>query len=73
MKTKPLPQILIISIMITYTSMAYSQPKPSKIIEETVTYKSDGLTCNGYVAYDENIKGKLPVVMIIPEWPPSAS
>ena len=68
MKTKSLPQILIIAIMITYTSMAYSQPKPSKIIEETVTYKSDGLTCNGYVAYDENIKGKLPVVMIIPEW-----
>ena len=68
MNTKSLPQILIILIMITSTSMAFSQPKPSKIKEETVTYTSDGVACKGYVAYDENIKGKLPVVMIIPEW-----
>lgn len=68
MKSKSLPQILIILIMITSTSMAFSQPGPTKIKEETVTYTSDGTTCKGYVAYDENIKGKLPVVMIIPEW-----
>lgn len=68
MKTKSLPQILIILAMITYISMAFSQPKPSKIKEETVTYNSDGTICKGYIAYDENIKGKLPVVIIIPEW-----
>lgn len=68
MKTKSLPQILIILFMITLTSVAISQPKPSKIKEETVTYTSDGIACKGYVAYDENIKGKLPVIMIIPEW-----
>jgi dienelactone hydrolase len=68
MKTKSLPQLLIILIMIASTTIAFSQPKPSKIKEETVTYTSDGLSCKGFIAYDENLKGKLPVVMIIPEW-----
>jgi dienelactone hydrolase len=54
--------------MITSLSMVYSQPSPSKIKEETVSYDSDGITFKSYVAYDENIKGERPVIMVIPEW-----
>src|SRR4249920_3929240 len=35
---------------------------------EVVSYTSNGNQSRGYVAYDENRQGKLPVVVIIPEW-----
>jgi dienelactone hydrolase len=35
---------------------------------EDVTYTSNGHHSKGFVAYDENRQGKLPVVVIIPEW-----
>ena len=42
--------------------------KSSTLKEENVTYTSDTLTMNGYVVYDESIKGKRPAVIVIPEW-----
>jgi dienelactone hydrolase len=33
-----------------------------------VVYTSNGKQSNGFIAYDENLKGKLPIVVIIPEW-----
>ncbi|MCX6284153.1 MAG: dienelactone hydrolase family protein [Bacteroidetes bacterium] len=59
-------QILI--IMLTINSTAYSKTKASAIKEETVTYKTDGITCTGFIAWDENIKGKRPVVLVVHEW-----
>jgi dienelactone hydrolase len=44
-----------------------SQTTPS-IKTEEVIYTSNGKQSNGFVAYDENRKGKLPIVVIIPEW-----
>ncbi len=40
----------------------------ASIKTETVTYTVDGVTCQGYVAYDAAIKGKRPVVLVVPEW-----
>jgi dienelactone hydrolase len=33
-----------------------------------VEYTADGLPCRGFVAYDENHKGKLPIVVVVHEW-----
>ncbi len=33
-----------------------------------VLYTTGGKTCNGYIAYDENKKGKLPIIVVVPEW-----
>jgi dienelactone hydrolase len=33
-----------------------------------VLYTANGQESNGFIAYDENRKGKLPIVVIIPEW-----
>jgi len=33
-----------------------------------VIYTSNGQQSNGFIAYDENKKGKLPIIVIIPEW-----
>ena len=40
----------------------------SKIVGETVEYKSDGTNLKGYVAYDDSIKGKRPGVLVVHEW-----
>ncbi len=40
----------------------------SKIKTQEVFYNSNGKRSKGYIAYDENRKGKLPVVIIVHEW-----
>src|SRR5450631_1166683 len=40
----------------------------SSIKTEEVFYISNGKPAKGYVAYDENQKGKLPIVIIVHEW-----
>ncbi len=36
--------------------------------EETVTFNADGATMDGYIAYNDSIKGKRPAILVIPEW-----
>ncbi len=36
--------------------------------EEKVTYTSDSVTMNGFVVYDENIKGVRPAILVLHEW-----
>lgn len=38
------------------------------IKSDSVTYTFNGKQSKGYIAYDENKTGKLPVVVVIPEW-----
>ena len=40
----------------------------TEIKDATVSYDLDGKTYKSYVAYDGNRNGKLPVVLVIPEW-----
>jgi dienelactone hydrolase len=40
----------------------------SQIKTETVEYKDGGVNLKGFIAFEENITGKLPVVMIVHEW-----
>jgi dienelactone hydrolase len=44
-----------------------TQLAPS-IKTDSVIYTSNGKQSKGYIAFDENKKGKLPVVVVIPEW-----
>lgn len=36
--------------------------------EENVSYKADSVTMNGFVVYDENVKGARPAVLVVHEW-----
>ena len=38
------------------------------IKEEAVTYSADGVTCNGFITYNNAVKGIRPVVLVVPEW-----
>jgi dienelactone hydrolase len=50
------------------SSMDSAKSAVPSIKTEEVTYTSNGHQSKGFVAYDENRQGKLPVVVIIPEW-----
>ena len=54
-----------IAAVFLVTGMAYAAPK---IEGKTVEYKAGGVTLKGYLAYDENLKGKRPGVLIVHEW-----
>jgi len=38
------------------------------IVGEEVAYEADGITMQGYLAYDENADGKRPGVLVVHEW-----
>jgi len=40
----------------------------ASIKEDAVEYSADTVKMNGYVAYDANVEGKRPVVLVVPEW-----
>jgi dienelactone hydrolase len=44
------------------------EPKAIAIREEAVAYKDDTTSLNGFVAFDENVKGARPVVLVVHEW-----
>ena len=69
MKIKYLRKCVLICIaMITITSVTHSIGLASTIKEEMVSYKAGDVTFKGFVAFDESIKGKRPVVLIVHEW-----
>lgn len=36
--------------------------------EENVTYSGDNITMNGFIVYDENLKGTRPAILVVHEW-----
>jgi dienelactone hydrolase len=50
------------------TTAADTTRSVPSIKTDSVLYSSNGKQSKGYIAYDENKKGKLPVVVVIPEW-----
>jgi dienelactone hydrolase len=69
MKTNYLINGLLISFaVINITSPANSTIPSRSIIEEVVTYVSDGVSLKGLIDYDRNIKGKRPAVIVVHEW-----
>ena len=42
--------------------------KPPSIKTANILYTTDTMQCHGFIAYDQNRQGKLPVVVIVHEW-----
>lgn len=40
----------------------------AKVVGEEVSYKANGTTLKGYLAYDKAVKGKRPGVLVVHEW-----
>jgi dienelactone hydrolase len=60
--------MLIGVVMLSVSSIVRSTGVSPNIKEETVTYTANGVTFKGFIAYDDNIKGKRPAILVVPEW-----
>jgi len=56
---------LIISMVLMISSQVFAA---KKIEGKQVEYTAGGVTMKGYLAYDANIKGKRPGVLVVHEW-----
>jgi dienelactone hydrolase len=54
--------------MTTIVLAVQAQTHSANIKEENVTYVANGVTLKGFIAYDENVKGKRPTILIVHEW-----
>lgn len=45
-----------------------SETKEPALKEENISYSGDSISMNGYVVYDENIKGARPAILVVHEW-----
>jgi dienelactone hydrolase len=54
--------------MTLLSSFNKSEKEKSTIKEENITYVADGVTMKGFIAYDADIKGKRPAILVVPEW-----
>jgi len=68
MNFKNITSGLILMIMVTQSAGLEAKTTSPKIKEENVTYAIDDKIYKGFVAYDENLKGKRPAVLVVPEW-----
>jgi dienelactone hydrolase len=62
-------KICSLLFFVSMVSFVSAQTRGAKVSGEEISYKSaDGTTLKGYVAFDENKKGKRPAIIVIHEW-----
>ena len=62
---KLLIKLAVLTLILGVVAVANAKPK---VQGRTVEYTAQGTVMKGYFAYDENIKGKRPGVLIVHEW-----
>ena len=62
---KLLTKLAVLTLVLGVATVADAKPK---VQGGTVEYNAQGVVMKGYLAYDENIKGKRPGVLIVHEW-----
>ena len=58
-------KLVVFMLVLGIVSVATAEPR---IVGKTVDYSAQGIVMKGYLAYDENITGKRPGVLVVPEW-----
>ena len=57
--------VLMVAAVLMFSSQVFAAPK---IEGKQVEYTAGGVILKGYLAYDENVKGKRPGVLVVHEW-----
>jgi dienelactone hydrolase len=60
--------IVVMIIMLGTFSHGRSLGMTPAVKEVNVSYTAGGVTSKGFIAYDDNIKGKRPAVLVVHEW-----
>jgi dienelactone hydrolase len=58
-------KMMVFILVALMVDAVYAAPK---VVEKSVGYTSQGVNFKGYLAYDENVKGKRPGVLVVHEW-----
>ena len=59
--------VIILLVLFAFIGCS-NQKKEASVVTKEVTYNSDGTTLKGFIAYDENIEGARPGVIVVHEW-----
>ena len=68
---KHLLNLLVVALVFTACSKSDSdsnQQKEPSIVGEEISYSTDDVTMNGYIAHDENMSGERPGILVVHEW-----
>ena len=57
-----------LSVIALFSGALRAQDGASAIVGEEVSYKGKNVALKGYIAYDTTRHGRLPVVIVVPEW-----
>ena len=49
-------------------AMAFATTAHGKLVTKSVSYQQNGVQMEGYLAYDDALKGKRPAVLVVHEW-----
>jgi dienelactone hydrolase len=60
--------LLVSAIILSLAPLIFSVNANAKIITKDIEYRDGGTVLQGYLAYDDSFKGKMPGVMIVHEW-----
>src|SRR5271157_2082794 len=58
----------MLAVFALLLGMASVAQADTKIVGKDVAYSAEGIVMKGYLAYDENMKGKRPGVLVVHEW-----
>ncbi|MGO8989455.1 MAG: dienelactone hydrolase family protein [bacterium] len=58
-------KLAVFTLVLGIVSVATAEPR---IVGKTVDYSAQGVVMKGYLTYDENVTGKRPGVLVVPEW-----
>ncbi len=60
--------LIRLGVFILFFGMVGAAAAEPRISGKTVEYQAQGVSMKGYLAYDENITGQRPGVLVVPEW-----
>ena len=60
--------LIVLFAMLSLTVFAGSAAAKPMVEGKDVQYSADGVVLKGYLAYDKNVKGKRPGVLVVHEW-----
>ncbi|NND71222.1 MAG: dienelactone hydrolase family protein [Rhodothermales bacterium] len=59
---------LLVLVTLFACSPESQAPMEPDVVTEDVTYEVDGVSLRGYIAYDQNVEGERPGVIVVHEW-----